>query len=78
MLVLQLTLRIGVSNPGVAAVIWFFAADAWPLALSDGCFAVTAPMADTLPPMLLQPPHLGKCFATKCVMAPLLCFSLPT
>jgi hypothetical protein len=71
LLVLQLTLRIGVSNPSVATVVWFFAADAWLLALSDGCFAVTAPMVDTLPPTSLRSPHLGRYFAAKCMMAPL-------
>jgi hypothetical protein len=60
-----------VSNDGVAAVVWFFTADPWSLALSDGCFVVTAPMADTLLSMSFRSPHLGKCFAAKCVMAPL-------
>jgi hypothetical protein len=60
--VLHDPLRIGLFNLLDAATVdWLFAADTLTLSLFfDGCFAVVAALADTLPLMSLRdPPHAG-------------------
>ena len=65
--VLQVSLLSGLSIYVASCCCSHLVADALPLPLFfDGCFAVAATRSDALPPLLLQSPPIGRCFAAKC------------